>query len=159
MSVSERFRGANLPGRLAVALTLISMAPLLGGCDWLRGTKEPEMVRLEIGGDAQSVTLVMSMLFTQVPDSECPACEPVIQLIEADTMTVSTPFDQTFSFTQRLQVFFSLYPTEETPATLSMRVNIDDANWADESRMLQPFGPDGKREVMRFVYQYRDISF
>ena len=159
MSVSESFRSAGSPRRTAIALALFSLAPFLGGCDWLRGSTEPEIVHIEVGGDAGSVTLVRSMFFVQLVDEECPQCEPIIQLINADTSQVTPPFEQSYNFTTRLQVFFEMFPTEEVSATLDWRVLIDDARWADESRTLQPFDEEGNREAMRFVYQYRDISF
>ena len=147
----------SLPRRLAVVLALVSSTPLLGACDYLRGISEPETVRVKIeSSDATQVTLISSFLFSQLQDPDNPQGEPIIQLIEADTTVVQLPFEQTYPFTSRLQVYLEAYP--EALSTLAMQVFIDDEVWYDDSRLIDPNAlPEPL--TLQFIYQFADISF
>lgn len=143
--------------RLATVLLVASAASLLGACDWLRGTSEPETVRLTIASDdVTQVRLVTSFLFSQLEDPDDPFGEPLIELLESDTTVVQLPFEQTYLFTSRLQVFLEVLPPEL--ATLAMEVFIDDREWFNDFRLVDP-NADPRPEVMRFIYTYADISF
>ena len=143
--------------RLVVAAMLACTAPFLGACDWLRGTSEPEQVRILIeSSDVTEVTLTSSFFFTLVQDPDCPQCEPDIQFIDFDTETVQLPFERTYAFTPRLQVFFEALPDEVS--TLAMQVFIDDEVWYDDFRTVDPNALP-LPESLRFVYQFADISF
>ena len=41
-----------------------------------------------------------------------------------------------------------------SPATLSMKVHLDDEEWYNDSRRLVPENTEGDRETLKFVYQY-----
>jgi len=143
--------------RLATMLLLAASATMLGACDWLRGTKEPDTVTLLISSsDVSQARLVSSFLFRQLPDPECDQCEPIIQLLAADTTMVQLPYEKTFPFTSTLQVFLEVSP--EVVSTLAMEVLIDDREWFNDFRTVDP-NADPVPEVLRFIYEYEDISF
>jgi hypothetical protein len=130
---------------------------ILLGCDALILDREPEVAHLEISSsDVTEIVLVTSQWFIEVEDPECPTagCNRLIQLVKADTTTVSLPFTQSYPFTFRLQFFAEAYPVEPVPATLAMKVHLDEEEWYNNSRRLAPEDSDGERETLRFVYKY-----
>ena len=130
---------------------------LVTGCDALTLDREPEVAHIELdSSDVSEVVLVTSRWFVEVPDPECPnvGCNPVIQLVEADTNVVSLPFTESYPFNFRLQFFAETYPTTLVPATLSMKVHLDDEEWYNDSRRLAIANADGERETLRFSYTY-----
>lgn len=132
---------------------------LLGACDALILDREPEVAHLEItSSEVSEVTLITSQWFVEVEDPECPQCAALIHLVAADTIDVTLPFSQSYPFTSRLQFFAETYPTELRPATLSMKVHLDDEEWYSDSRLLVLENADGERETLRFVYKYNDVS-
>ena len=115
------------------------------------------MVRLLIeSDDVTQVSLVSSFFFSQLENPDDPLGEPLIELLESDTTLVQLPFEQTYLFTPRLQVFLEVLPEEI--ATLAMEVYIDDTEWFNDFRTVDPT-PDPEPEVMRFIYTYADLSF
>ncbi|MDE2981636.1 MAG: hypothetical protein OXU74_10615 [Gemmatimonadota bacterium] len=131
----------------------------LGACDALTLDREPEVAHLEItSSEVSEVTLITSQWFVEVEDPECPQCAALIQLVAADTIDATLPFSQSYPFTSRLQFFAETYPTELRPATLSMKVHLDDEEWYSDSRLLVLENADGERETLRFVYKYNDVS-
>ena len=148
--------------RGAVSAFLAASLLFAGGCDWLRGVSDPEEARVEINSDdVNEVVLVSSLAFIRIPDPECPDdpnCPAVTRLIEADTVTVPVPFNQTFRFNDRFQIFVQTYPAGDATATLSMRVSIDGEQWYNDFRLLSPEGADGEREVLEFAYQFKELG-
>ena len=133
----------------------------LPGCDSLILDREPEGVHVEINSsDVSDVVLVTSRVFVEVVDPECPTagCNTIIQLVDADTNVVSLPFAQSYVFNSRLQFFAETYPEALVPATLSMKVFLDDKEWYNDSRLLVTENADGERETLRFVYRYRNLT-
>lgn len=149
----------TVPGGAGVALLAFALASV-GGCEFLTGVSEPDEVRVEIDSqDVDSVTLITSMFFLLVRSPDCPEddeCPLVVHLQEADTTTVSVPFDRSYAFTSRLQFFAETFPEDTVAATLSMRVRIDGRDWYNDFRELQPQGDSGERETLQFVYQFRE---
>ena len=119
-------QGCRRPGTLLGALMLFTL-PLTGACDLLNTPSgEPETVRVTIQSpDVGDAALVTSMEFILVPEAECagePGCPETVQLVRSDTTGPALPFDQTYSFDDRLQFFVEAFPFGEQTATLSMRV-------------------------------------
>lgn len=128
---------------------------VLGGCDSLGLNQEPETARIRISSnDVSEVTLITSLFFVEMADPDCAGCPSVIQLIEGDTAAVSLPFDKSYPLNYRLQFFAEAYASAEVPVTLSMTAHVDDREWYNGSRVLQPEDDDGMPETIRFVYQY-----
>lgn len=152
---SRQFRVFGRRARLWPAL---GGTVMLLGCDALILDREPEVAHLEISSsDVSEIVLVTSQWFIEVADPECPdaGCNRLIQLVNADTTTVSLPFTQSYPFTFRLQFFAEAYPVDAVPATLAMKVHLDEEEWYNDSRRLVPEDDDGERETLRFVYQYQ----
>lgn len=150
-----RFRYRTHP--LAVLMAMVGLL----GCDALTLDREPEVAHLKIdSSDVSEVVLVTSQWFVEVADPDCPTteCNTLIHLVNADTATVSLPFSESFPFNFRLQFFAEVYPTTLAPATLAMRVHLDDEEWYNDSRLLVPENTDGDRETLRFVYKYHNAS-
>ena len=146
--------------RARLLAALVATAGLLG-CDTLILDREPEGVHVEINSsDVSDVVLVTSRVFVEVVDPECPdpGCNTIIQLVDADTNVVSLPFAQSYVFNSRLQFFAETYPEALVPATLSMKVFLDDKEWYNDSRLLVTENADGERETLRFVYRYRNLT-
>lgn len=145
--------------RAASAFGLVLALPLLGACDWLSGVNEPDELDLTIeSSDVTQAVLVTSAFFVLVPDPECPEeCERIVQLVDADTTTVSLPYARTYAFTERQQYFVETWPVGGQEATLSMRALIDGKVWYDNFRRLLPSGAEGEQETLRFVYQFREL--
>jgi hypothetical protein len=143
----------------APVLTVVALLPL-GGCDTLTGVNHPDELDLTIeSADVSQVVLVTSPYFLLVPDPECPLeCERKVQLVEADTTTVSVPFQRRYAFTSREQYFVETYPLLSETATLYMRVAIDGREWYNDSRLLLPEGEDGLPESLRFVYNFSQAT-
>lgn len=146
-------RGPVCPAKV-MALGAIAVT----GCEALTLDREPEVAHLEIGSIGVSqVTLITSQWFIEVEDPECAGqlgCPTLIQLVESDTAEVSLPFRRSYHFDFRLQFFAETYPVDPVPATLSMKVHLDDEEWYNDSRPLLPVNAEGERESLRFVYQY-----
>lgn len=140
---------------VARVLTVVALVPL-GGCDSLTGINHPDELDLTIEtSDVGQVVVVTSAYFLLVPDPACPLeCERKVQLVEADTTTVSVPFQRRYAFTSREQYFVETYPQLGETATLFMRVAIDGREWYNDSRLLLPEGEDGLPESLRFVYNF-----
>jgi hypothetical protein len=148
--------------RRARLLAVLVATVGLPGCDTLILDREPEGVHLEINSpdNVSDVVLVTSRVFVEVVDPECPTagCNTIIQLVDADTNVVSLPFAQSYVFNSRLQFFAETYPEALVPATLSMKVFLDDKEWYNDSRLLVTENADGERETLRFVYRYRNLT-
>ena len=147
--------------RARLLAVLVATVVMLGACDSLILDREPEGVHVEIdSSDVSDVVLVTSRVFVEVVDPECPTagCNTIIQLVDADTNVVSLPFAQSYSFNSRLQFFAETYPVALVPATLSMKVFLDDEEWYNDSRLLVTENADGERETLRFVYRYRNLT-
>ncbi len=149
--------------RIALRLGAMGLAlAFLAACDGLGLGGEPELLRVQIDtpGDSQ-VTLVTSTRFTFQADPACDAeeegvvCPNILRVLQADTTTVSAPMTEQFPFTESLQYFVSVYPAEG-PATISLRVWVDDEPWSNESRALEVAGPGEEQETIQFVYQWSE---
>lgn len=128
---------------------------LLSACESLTLRGEPETTRILIdSNDVSEVTLITSQFFVELADPDCPTCPSTIQLVEADTSSIRLPFERTYALNYRLQFFAEAYPSAEVPVTLSMTAYVDDREWYNGSRVLQPDGRDGTPETLRFVYQF-----
>lgn len=138
----------------------IAVVAGLAGCESLTLRREPETARIKIEStDVSQVTLITSQRFIQVEDEECgPQCPKEVQLLVADTADVSLPFERTYSLNSRLQFFAETFPVVREEAELSMLAHVDDREWFNSSRTLQPEDEDGLQETLRFVYQYSRAS-
>lgn len=140
--------------------SLCLVAPLafvlgLGACDSLSLSREPETARIRIvSDDVSEVSLVTSRWFVEVADPDCVGCPSAIQLVVGDTTTVSLPFEETYPLTARLQFFAEAQPSAGVPVRLSMKAWVDDREWYNGSRTLEPEDANGEPETLRFVYQY-----
>lgn len=144
----------------AGVMALMAVIVTLPGCEALTLDREPEVAHLEIdSSEVSEVELVVSQFFTQVEDPECAGqqgCPLIIQLIQSDTVVVPLPFTASYPFDFRLQFFAETYPNTSSPATLSMKVHLDDEEWYNDSRRLLPENAEGEPETLRFVYQYNN---
>ena len=147
--------------RARLLTVLAGSVVMLGACESLTLDREPEVAHLEINSsDVTEVVLVTSRVFVELADPECPTagCNTIIQLVDADTTVVSLPFAQSYPLNSRLQFFAETYPEALVPATLSMKVFLDDKEWYNDSRLLVTENADGERETLRFVYRYRNFT-
>ena len=139
---------------------LAGAAPLLAGCEALTLDREPEVAHVELDSpDVSSITLVTSQWFIEVDDPDCeipgdPGCPRRIQLVEADTNTVSLPFKESYPFTFRLQFYAEAFTDPPVEATVAMKVHLDDEEWYNDSRILLTMDADGDQEKITFQYQY-----
>lgn len=149
--------GRRIPiiGHVLVA----AMAAFLG-CDSLTPGGEPESVRVRLDSpDVDEIYLVISRWFIRVPDPECPQqCVDRIELVESDTVTVPLPHTQRYPLDFRLQFYAEAYPIVAEPTTLSMVVHVDDREWYNDARTLQPIGADGEQESLQFIYEYNNLT-
>lgn len=154
-------RTTLLNSRILAAVGFAIAVPILGACEFLSGVNEPDELDLAIDSDqVTQAVLVTSTYFLQIPDPECPEeCERLVELVEADTTTVSLPYSRRYTFTSRQQYFVETWPAGGEVATMSMRASIDGKVWYDDFRQLAPAGSDGEQETLRFVYQFRELLF
>lgn len=143
---------------LKVAALLVMTGTM--ACESLTLRREPETARIRIDSpDVDELTLVTSQWFLRVPDPECPdACVRLIELVEADTVTISLPYDRQYPFDFRLQLFAETYTATPVAANVSMLVHVDDREWMNDSRTLQPDDGEGGQETLRFVYEYNTLG-
>ncbi len=133
---------------------------LLAGCEALTLDREPEVAYVELDSpDVSRITLVTSQWFIEVEDPDCeipgdPGCPRRIQLVEADTNSVSLPFMESYPFTFRLQFYAEAFTNPPVEASVSMKVHLDDEEFYNDSRVLQAMNNDGEQEKMTFQYQY-----
>ena len=147
-------------------LSLLAGAALLfTGCEALTLDREPEVAHVELDSpDVSRLTLVTSQWFIDIEDPECetpgdPGCPRRIQLVEADTNTVSLPFMESYPFTFRLQFYAEAFTNPPVDATVAMKVHLDDEEWYNDSRLLVTTNSDGEQEKMTFQYQYHQPRF
>ncbi len=139
---------------------LAGAAALFAGCEALTLDREPEVVHVELDSpDVSRLTLVISQWFIEVDDPECaipgdPGCPRRIQLVEADTSTVSLPFEDSYPFDFRLQFYAEAFTDPPVDATVAMKVHLDDEEWYNDTRLLVTMNEDGDQEKMTFQYQY-----
>ena len=139
---------------------LAGAALLLAGCEALTLDREPEVAHVELDSpDVSRLTLVTSQWFIEIEDPECeipgdPGCPRRIQLVEADTNTVSLPFMESYPFTFRLQFYAEAYTNPPVEANVAMKVHLDDEEWYNDTRLLVTMNSDGEQEKMTFQYQY-----
>lgn len=135
---------------------------LTAGCGWLRPGGPPDEAHVEISSDDVSqLTLVVSQHFERYEEPVCagePECPIVERIISADTLVVSSPYSNTFEFTDRHQILVETYPMDEVEATVRMTVDIDGREWFDDVALLSPVNDDGERDTMRFMYNHRNLS-
>ena len=155
----------------SVARPFRRLAPLAGvtllfaGCEALTLDREPEVAHVELDSpDVSRLTLVTSQWFIDIEDPECeipgdPGCPRRIQLVEADTSTVSLPFMESYPFTFRLQFYAEAFTNPPVEATVAMKVHLDDEEWYNDSRLLVTMDSDGEQEKMTFQYQYHQPRF
>ncbi len=151
--------GSVLSRLVATASAVVALL-VLAGCESLTGINRPDELDLTIeSADVGQVVVVTSAYFLLIPDPECPLdCEAKVQLVEADTATVSVPFQRRYAFTAREQYFVETYPLLGNTATLYMRVAIDGREWYNDTRLLLPEGQDGLPESLRFVYNFNQAT-
>ena len=154
-SLRRKSQGRSAGERWAFFLAAPAALVLLGACESLILSREPEAARIQIdSNDVSEVTLITSKWFVRVADPDCPACDPDIELVESDTTVALLPFTGTYPFNFRLQFYAEAFPSAQVPVTLSMTAHVDDREWYNNSRTLQPEDEDGMPETLRFVYQY-----
>ncbi len=139
-----------------LAVTALALA----GCDALTLSREPEVAHLELTStDVSSITLVTSQWYIEVESPDCltpgsPDCPRLTQLVVSDTTTVNLPFQRSYPFGSRLQFYAEAYTTPAVDATVSMKVDLDDREWYNDSRRLRAVDDDGLQETIKFQYQY-----
>lgn len=135
---------------------------LAAGCDWLRPGGPPDEAQVEISSeDVTQLTVVVSQHFERFQEPVCagdPECPTIERIISADTIVVSSPYSNTFEFTDRYQIIVETFPVDEVQAVVRMTVDIDGREWYDVERLLNPMREDGDRDRLRFVYQYHDLQ-
>ena len=144
--------------RRLVAAGLV--APLLTACSWLTGVDEPDEMDLVLESDATELTVITSPFFLLLSNPDCEEaeeCDPIIQLVEADTMVITPPFERTYAFTSRQQYFVEVWPTDGTSATVTMSIEIDGKSWYDDFRLVPALVPGEDQETVRFVYNFREL--
>jgi hypothetical protein len=138
------------------ALAVLGVA----GCGWLFPGGPPEEAHVEItSDDVGQLTVFVSQNFVRYEEQDCagePDCPIVLVLLSADTLTVSSPYSNTFEFNDRHQIFVETHPLDEVEARVAMSVDIDGKEWYDEIRFLSPVTDGGDRETMRFIYQFSE---
>lgn len=152
----ERLRS---PRPTSLVILAVAVVPIVAACDLLNTPGgEPEEVTVRIESvDVGEVNVVTSTNFLLIPDPECPEdCPESVQLIGADTINPTLPFDRTYGFTSQLQFFVEAFLAPDQAATLSMKVTIDDRVWYDDFRTLSPTAPGEDPETIRFVYRYSE---
>lgn len=154
-----KFQGGSTRPSWTLLATSLAAVFLLGACESLTLRGEPETARIRIDSDDVSeVTLVTSRFFVELADPDCPTCPTTIQLVQGDTSSVGLPFERTYPLNYRLQFFAEAYSSADVPITLSMTAYVDDREWYNGSRILQPNAGDGMPETLRFVYQYNQLG-
>lgn len=138
---TTRYRQA-LPLLLAGALLL----PVLGACDFITGDPTPDEARVVLEGDgAAEVVLLTSSRFLTGRGEDG---RMVVQVLGADSATVSPPFDRTFNIRQDQQFFARAIAGDTTgPTDVRMRVLVDDDSKFDESTDL-------KADTLQFIFLF-----
>lgn len=159
--MKPHYETMNRRAALAMA-ALCGASPVLAGCDALTLDREPEVAHLEIdSADVGEVTLIISQWFIRIADPECDqgeGCATITHLVQADTATVSLPFEDSYPFDFRLQFYAETYPTAGVPASLAMKVHLDDEEWYNDSRLLLPEDGDSDQETLKFEYEYNQAT-
>ncbi len=130
------------------ALVLAGMLalPALGGCDLITGDPTPDEARLVLEGDADAqVELLVSKVFLTARNE---VGDLRLQIIGADTLAVSPPFDETFDIREEQQFFARATAADTTVATnVRMQVFVDGDPEYDESRDL-------REEFLQFLFLF-----
>jgi len=132
---------------------------LLTGCDWLFLQGPPDEAVVELSsGDVDKAVLVLSLNFGWAPPPDCEdtTCDPVLQVLSADTTTVDLPYSKTVKFTSTQQLLAESYPVEEIDARMGMRVVVDGQERYNQYRSLRLEDEEGNRETLYFVYTFGD---
>ncbi|ARA92372.1 hypothetical protein AWN76_003765 [Rhodothermaceae bacterium RA] len=136
-----------------LALALVLALP--GGCSLL-GEDEPDEARIVLEGNAGTpARLIVSRNFLSqrraVYDDEGVFLRDsvLVLLVEADTLALSLPFDQTYDIRTYRQIYARLLRQDSTGEALTLRLLIDGKTRAEEQ--LQP-GQDS----LVVLYNYRN---
>ncbi|MDH5588670.1 MAG: hypothetical protein OEZ65_07110 [Gemmatimonadota bacterium] len=149
VSKTSRIVSSSLFGVLAVAA--------LSACDALVPGGEPDAITVEIRStEVSEVALVTSTNFVFTTEPGCmEACQTSLQVLLADTTTVTVPFQRRYPFTSSLRYLVETYPLNGVTAAVEMRVFIDDEEWFYESRTLMPADSISDQETLLFTYEFR----
>lgn len=116
------FQSGIAIGATRVALFLVAVLAL-SGCGILR-EDNPESLTLNLVSDQpQNVTLVTSTDFLILnPGLEQ---QSQIELVEADTIQVTSPYDQTFDISRSLRFYVEMTSPEVLNFPVALRVRVD----------------------------------
>lgn len=129
-----------------LVLTVLAGAAAFSGCGIL-DSEEPTSARLILGGAAgHPLQLIISDNFEILVDPETD--ERTIELVGADTLAISAPFDQRYDLGTRKR-FYARLSSESVPATpVSMKVFVGgDVQYNRQT--------DFSDEFLEFIYTVR----
>lgn len=122
--------------RPVTALAALLVAVPLGACDFFIEDPTPNAARLVLssGTSTGPIRLLMSTNFLVARDE---SGRTTVELIEADTLTVTAPFERTVDIRDEQQFFAQTRAADSTVSSVQMRVFLDGDLRYDETRDLQ----------------------
>ena len=99
------------------------LMPLLAaaGCDWFEDPS-PEVVRVMIDGDGESLLVITSTRFLTTADE---LGDLGVRMFTADTTVATFPFDQSWNIHEEKRFVLVAFPVDSSTATVRIRVMLD----------------------------------
>ena len=122
--------------RRAGRLLLLALVTLpLGACDFILGEDPtPNVARIVVSGDGEeSVNLLLSKNFLVARNE---ARQTTIELIEADTLVVTPPFERSMNIRDERQFFARARAADSVATTVRLRIFLDEEMRLDETQDL-----------------------
>lgn len=115
-----------------------------GACDWLEDPS-PELVRVTIESDAESLLLVTSTQFFPTTNE---IGELGVQVVQSDTAVVAFPFDQSWNIQDEQRFLLLGFPPDSSAITVRVRVLLDGDPDFDRTVTVQIDEP------VRYIYLF-----
>lgn len=144
----DPFRPSPSPAR-ALRLAALSSVLLLGGCSFFEDD-QPERVRVQVEGTTQQpVRIIVSREFLVFPVGEGGEQGVQVEIVSADTLMATPPFDQSFNLAPTFRFLARADGTDpENPVTLRLRVSVDGNERFNQTRAVPG-------DLLQFVYIFQ----
>lgn len=131
--------------QLLIGSLLVALAAW--GCEWL-ADPSPEVVRVTLEGDGESLLLVTSTEFIATNNE---SGRMTAQLFEADTTLISLPFDRSWNIESEQRFFLLAAPVDSSGVMVQVRIFLDGDR--DFDRSIEATTEDPVRYIYLFNQQ------